>query len=177
VGAGASVAVAIGVASRFPSIRARFADDRLGAHTPARAAYELVARIPIETALAEELLFRSALLGIGMQRRSTPAALAVSSSLFGLWHIAPTWIDMSAPLAEAVPDGRAARAGAVAGVVAATAAAGAAFGLLRLRSGSVIAPVVAHAALNMATFSVARSAAREGLDRPSHHPGFRGAPT
>jgi membrane protease YdiL (CAAX protease family) len=139
-GAGAPIVAVIGAASAFPVLRARFADERIAAHSPARATYELVARIPVETALAEELMFRSALLGIGVHRRSTTSALAVSSALFGLWHIVPTWHDMSAPIAGAIPDGPGARAGGVAVVVMATAAAGAAFGLLRLRSGSVIAP-------------------------------------
>ena len=46
--------------------------------------------------------------------------------------------------------------GATAGVVAATAGAGVLFAVLRLRSGSVAAPVIAHAALNMAAFAGVR---------------------
>ena len=159
-GAGAAIATAIGVATRWPSVRDRFADERIASHSPARATYEFVARIPIETALSEELLFRAALLGIGLHGRTSPRALAVSSALFGLWHVPPTWMDLSgSAVGAAAGEGPGARAGAVAGVVAATGAAGALFGLLRLRSGSVLAPVVAHATLNMASFAVARSAA------------------
>ena len=46
---------------------------------------------------------------------------------------------------------------ATAAVVVSTAAAGALFAGLRLRSGSVAAPVVAHAALNMAAFAGVRA--------------------
>jgi membrane protease YdiL (CAAX protease family) len=46
--------------------------------------------------------------------------------------------------------------GATAAVVAATAGAGVLFAALRLRSGSVAAPVIAHAALNMAAFAGVR---------------------
>jgi hypothetical protein len=172
VGVGSAIAAAIGVATRWPSVRDRFADERIAAHSPARAAYELVARIPFETALAEELIFRAALLGIGLSRRSTPAALAVSSALFGLWHVVPTWQDMSrSAVGAAAGEGPAARAGAVIGVVAATAGAGAAFGLLRLRSRSVLAPVIVHATLNQVSFSVARSAARAAASRTTSESG------
>ena len=43
--------------------------------------------------------------------------------------------------------------GATAAVVAVTAAAGVGLAALRLRSGSVAAPVIVHAALNMAAFA------------------------
>jgi len=58
------------------------------------------------------------------------------------------------------------KAAFVAGNVAVTALAGAVFGWLRLRSGSVAAPVLAHAALNdaalLAGHIVHASAARRG---------------
>jgi len=159
--AGAAIAVGIGVAGRFGAVRERFSDDRVATHDRVQAAYELAVRIPLETALAEEVIFRGALLGLALGRRSTPAALVTTSALFGLWHVLPTWAGMDgSAVGASVGEGPAARVGAVAGVVAATACAGAAFGFLRLRSGSLVAPVVAHSALNMTSFAVARSAAR-----------------
>jgi len=55
----------------------------------------------------------------------------------------------------------------VAGNVAVTGAAGAVFGWLRLRSGSVLAPLLAHAALNDSALVAARLAHRLS------HPGTR----
>jgi membrane protease YdiL (CAAX protease family) len=48
------------------------------------------------------------------------------------------------------------RIATVAGTVVATGLAGAAFGWLRLRSRSVLAPVIAHAGINVAAFLAAR---------------------
>jgi uncharacterized protein len=53
----------------------------------------------------------------------------------------------------------------VAGNVAVTSAAGAAFAWLRLRSGSVFAPLLAHAALNDSALVAGRVAHRLGRGR------------
>jgi membrane protease YdiL (CAAX protease family) len=158
---GALVALAVVAAGTPPQTRRRFVDERVRAHGPGRVAYELGARIPFETAFAEELVFRGALLGIAMRRRSPVAAVTTTSVLFGFWHALPTWDGMDgSAVGSAIGERKVARLGAVAGVVGATAAAGAGFAALRLRSGSVVAPMVVHAALNMTTFSLARFAAR-----------------
>ena len=156
VGAGAVLAAGVVVAARAPGTRDRFVDERIGGHHPRRAAFELAARIPLETALAEELIFRGALLGIALRRRSVPAAVLSSSLLFGLWHVLPTWAGLGAAADPEVSERAAARLGSVAGVVAATTSAGAVFAVIRLRSGSVLAPVIAHAALNTTSFVVTR---------------------
>ena len=155
--AGALLAAGVLAAARVPRIGDHFTDERIGDHQPRRAAFELTVRIPLETALAEELIFRSALLGIARGSRSTPAAVATSSVMFGLWHVIPTWtaLDGSA-VGAAAGARRSARLGSVAAVVVATTGAGAAFALIRLRSGSVLAPVLAHASLNAASFVATR---------------------
>jgi membrane protease YdiL (CAAX protease family) len=160
VGAGAVIIAAVVAAGTSERTRHRFIDARVRGHGPGRAAYELVARIPLETALAEEMIFRSALLGIALQRRSPAAAVATASLLFGLWHVVPTWAEFDGSAVGAAAGERpSARLGAVVGVVLATAGAGAGFAALRLRSGSVLAPVIAHATLNITTFALARRAA------------------
>jgi len=63
-----------------------------------------------------------------------------SSIVFGLWHVVPAW--------ESAADGAGATAGAVVGTVAITMVAGVIFALLRVRSGSVVASMMAHAAVN-----------------------------
>jgi CAAX amino terminal protease family. len=159
VAAGTALAVGVVVAGRVPRTRQHFVDERITAHDRRRATVELAARIPLETALAEELIFRGALLGIALAHRSTPAAVLTSSALFGVWHVVPTWRGIQGSAVGAIAgEGRSARVVAVAGVVGATAAAGSGFAILRLRSGSLLAPVLAHAALNMASFAVTRTA-------------------
>jgi hypothetical protein len=148
---GAAAAVA------WPQTRALLADPRVTETTLREATFEALVRIPLETAIAEELLFRGSLLGIGLDNRSPAGAVANSALAFGLWHIPPTL--------ESVSDrGVGRRATATGAVVAVTTLAGAGLALLRLRARSVVAPIVAHAALNMTTYCgvwlTARSTAR-----------------
>jgi membrane protease YdiL (CAAX protease family) len=152
--AGGAVAAAITAAAALAPTRRVFVDDRVRDHTTGELAYHALLRIPIATALGEELVFRAALLGLFSRRRAPTAAVAVTSALFGLWHVLPT-LETLGP--EATPRRR---AGLVAGVVTVTGAAGAAFAGLRLRSRSVLAPAVAHAALNVSALLAARFASR-----------------
>jgi len=82
-----------------PALRPLLRDERVTDASGREAAYQLLVRIPLATAVAEEVLFRGALLGM------TGAALAV----------------------------------------------------LRLRSRSVLAPVIAHATVNGLAFVAARA--------------------
>jgi membrane protease YdiL (CAAX protease family) len=144
--------VAIGVA--VPWSRHYFLDSEVTGASTGRALYDMLVRIPFGTALAEELLFRGALLGLYLQRHRPWVAVALSSGVFGVWHVLPTLhsLTTNAAASDAVGSGSIAKAGAVAGVVAVTALAGAAFSWLRLRSGSVVAPWIAHTALNSLSF-------------------------
>ena len=74
--------------------------------------------------------------------------MLVSSALYGLWHAlpAPGPVDANATLTS-VTGSTGGTIAVVAGTVATTAA-GAALCWLRLRSGSLAAPVVAHCATN-----------------------------
>ncbi len=157
-GVAAAILAVVSAAAVAVPTRGLFADDRVLSLTPRTAAYQALVRIPVGTALCEELVFRGALLGLSLRRRSWPASVAWTSALFGAWHVLPT-IDTL----PKNPLGRTALAGgwqrrAVAGSVTATAAAGAGFALLRRRTGSVAPAVVAHATLNVAAFLAARHA-------------------
>ena len=88
----------------------------------------------------EEVLFRTVLLGALLTRWSTRTALAASSVLFGLWHVVPAWETTSGSVV--------ATAGAIVGTVVVTTVAGLLFGGLRLRSRSVVAPILAHIGTN-----------------------------
>ena len=112
-------------------------------------AYHGLVRIPLATAIAEELLFRSALLGVGLRRGAQWRAIVSTSVLFGLWHVVPALRSHDAnPHAAQLADRAGGRSATVVATTAITAMAGAGLAMLRLRSRSVAAPIVAHAAIN-----------------------------
>jgi membrane protease YdiL (CAAX protease family) len=151
------VVAGVGTALAIPRARQLLADEKITGTAPGEAAFETFVRIPLETALSEEVIFRGVLLGLALRNRSTVGAVVSSSLWFGLWHVYPTVGSLGRGAGgTAAAGGPGARAGATAGVVAATTAAGLGFAGLRLASGSVAAPVLAHAALNMAAFAGVR---------------------
>jgi uncharacterized protein len=155
--ASAAVLSVVGGAAALRRTRAFFADARVSDVSRGRTSYELAVRIPIGTALAEELLFRSGMVALFAQRRSWTTAAVASSLLFGLWHVLPTVASLETnPAIESVVTSRAHGAGAVAGVVAATGGAGLAFSLLLRGARSVVAPVMVHAVLNASTYALGR---------------------
>ncbi len=87
----------------IPWSRRFFLDaDVVNANT-GRALYDMLVRIPLGTALAEELLFRGALLGLFMRRHRAGTAVALSSALFGLWHVSPTLSSLASNPAASAP--------------------------------------------------------------------------
>ena len=141
--------IVLGVAS--PATRQFFVDERVTRSSGRELVYEALVRIPLATAVTEELLFRSALLGLSLHRRGRGRAVASTAIAFGLWHIVPALRSHDANPAGARLARRAGGSAAtVAATVGVTAAAGAALAWLRLRSRSVAAPIVAHAAVNIA---------------------------
>jgi membrane protease YdiL (CAAX protease family) len=156
----ATAAVTIGAvtaATLLPATRDFFADARISEVGHARALYELVVRIPVGTALAEELLFRSGMNALFAEGRSWGAAMTTSSLLFGLWHVLPTLESLTThATASRVVAGPSQSAGAVAGVVGLTAAAGIGLSMLARRSRSVLASIIVHAALNASTYAAGR---------------------
>lgn len=147
----AVIAATVALAALVPFTRGFFDDERFVDLPVIDVVVEVGLRIPIVTALGEELLFRSVLLAVLLVATSTRRAVAFSSLLFGLWHVVTTIGDL---------DGNAATddfsvweaALGVLGVVAVTGLAGAAFCWLRLKSGSLAAPWLVHTVLNASTF-------------------------
>ena len=97
------------------------------------------------TALWEEIAFRGVLQAALRRVMPKTTAIAVTSCLFGLWHIRPALQGLRAN-GLAGTRGRAV-AGVTAGV-AGTIAGGVLFSWLRERSGSLAAPILLHAATN-----------------------------
>jgi uncharacterized protein len=139
------VAVGIAVGVVLPPSRGLFHDQRVAGLSGAGLAYEALLRIPVGTALFEELAFRGVLLALLLRVTSSIPAVAVSSALFGLWHILPT---ISALRANELAAGAVATIGAVGGAVVVTAIGGVLLCVLRLHTGSLVAPLLAHTATN-----------------------------
>ena len=147
--AGGAIGACYVAALSVPAVRERFVDDergRLGDF------YEWIGlHIPIGTVLAEELLFRGALTAL-----VGPLPQAVA---FGLWHVRP---------AMAVGD-------SVVTTVVVTGLSGLGFAWLRKGSGSVLAPALAHLAINVGGAIAVRAATlgtgpeqRRAADRAGH---------
>jgi len=113
-----------------------FDDDRANI-SMAELLVRVIVIIPIGTALAEELMFRGVIFGLLIKMRAP--AILVSSALFGLWHLLPAGLDQG--------NGDQTLAN-IATTFAATFGAGLFFGWLRLRSASLLAPVLAHIGTN-----------------------------
>jgi membrane protease YdiL (CAAX protease family) len=137
--------------------RGRFQDARVSDATGGEAAFQLLVRIPLATALVEELTFRGVILGLGLRGGGARRALIVSSIAFGLWHVgAALHPARTAATGELVGEHRGTAAASVAGDVVATTIGGVGFGWLRLRSGSIAAPALVHAALNASAYAATR---------------------
>jgi membrane protease YdiL (CAAX protease family) len=101
---------------------------------PAGAMRWLTFDIPLYTVWTEETIFRGVLQTLAVRAIGPSAGLVLQAAAFGLWHI---------------PDAR--KAGdPIVGTVLVTGLAGWVFGKLAERTGSVLAPVLAHLAINEA---------------------------
>ncbi|HEY5858522.1 MAG TPA: CPBP family intramembrane glutamic endopeptidase [Aldersonia sp.] len=117
----APVLAGYAAAAAVPALR-----DQLATPPPASREWLLV-RIPLGTVLAEELLFRAVLDAVATRWLGRSGAVLVGSALFGLWHR---------------------KDGAGWPTIACTAASGVPFLCLRHGSGSLVAPVLLHLAVN-----------------------------
>ena len=146
IGGAAAGAIALGVlgATTVPAVRAAMAARDL----PDRPARWLGLEIPVGTVWSEETAFRGALATLAAGGFGPTGGRALQALTFGLTHI---------------PDARAGRE-PILGTVAATGLAGWGFALLAERSGSVLAPMLAHLAINeagaLAALAVQRFAGR-----------------
>lgn len=125
-------------------------DDRAGVSTGSMLVRVLVV-IPLGTVLVEELAFRGTLHAL-LDRVGGPRWTWVAGALlFGLWHVFPAWRggSVDTDLAEV------GRVATTAATLAATTVAGVVFVWLRVRSDSLVAPVLAHLATNSVTFALA----------------------
>jgi uncharacterized protein len=159
VGWGALTVVAAGLVGAAMMSRStwrlQLADPRIGSLGRHDSRVHILIRIPVFTALIEELVFRGVLHGALVALYPTEVALWLGAGLFGLWHIGPG-LDQ-AQAGEKSPQAKLLH---TVGTVAGTTLAGAFLVWLRIETGSIWAPVAVHAAINMTMAGFARLAAR-----------------
>lgn len=114
------------------------------------ALWTVLVLIPLGTVVPEELAFRGVLLALLRRRRGVLAGALLSSGLFGLWHVVASLGGgpANAAMADAVGSDAAGTVVRVVLTVLFTSLAGVVLCALRLRSDSLLAPVLAHWAVN-----------------------------
>lgn len=153
----ALVAAGLGAALAIPALRPLLTDARVTGMDGAEVAYQALVRVPLGTVLWEEIAFRGVLLAASARLFTVPAAIAVTSAVFGIWHIRPT---LGALAANDLLEGPVRTGAVVLLACLGTAAAGVLFAALRLRSGSLLAPVLLHWATNALGTLAAAAAVR-----------------
>ncbi|MFJ4568472.1 lysostaphin resistance A-like protein [Streptomyces caelestis] len=133
----------------LPATREAFEDERAAGLTLGQLLWRVLIRVPVGTVLLEEVAFRGVLWAMVRRRRGTAWATAVSSVLFGLWHVLPSrGLSRANAAAAVLGTGPTGTALSVAAAVVATTAAGVILCELRRRSGSLLAPAALHWAVN-----------------------------
>ncbi|MBD3575920.1 CPBP family intramembrane metalloprotease [Streptomyces sp. KD18] len=137
-------------AALLPAGRTLFEDRRYAGMDGGELALRVLVLVPVATVLVEETAFRGVLYGLVRRARGTVWATCVSSVLFGLWHVLPSLGLASAKpaLGSVLGGSGAGPALAVLSAVLFTGAAGVLFCELRRRSGSLLAPLGLHWAVN-----------------------------
>lgn len=158
MGAGtvAATALATSVAEASPRLSRLLLDGRARGHNRADVATQLLLRFPLGTALYEEVAFRGVLNALWTRRSGERTARTVTAVAFGAWHILPTvrlYPDMAGGRSEN-PVGE--RTAATVAGVAITTVAGLLFDRLRARSGSLVAPWLAHLGFSVIPYLAAR---------------------
>lgn len=163
-GAALGVAVAlpvstiVGTAATSAATREVFVEDRITNTSRGEAMYHAILRIPLATALGEEMIFRGALYALFRRNHSKFKAAVMSSALFGIWHILPTIDSLNG--GNSMGSGRTRRMAALLGTVLATGLAGLGFIVLREKGRSIATPVVVHGTINVVAFLAGRRAGR-----------------
>jgi uncharacterized protein len=152
------IVVAVGfscylIALVTPGLRDLFHDRRVDGGILI-VVYHVFVRIPFGTVILEELAFRAALPAVFAKHMSNFRAVTLASVLFGLWHVFPSLnlSDVNPVFEGVLGDGLAGKAIGVAFAVVGTFLVGLWMSFLRYRSGSVLAPIIAHIGSNSGAY-------------------------
>jgi membrane protease YdiL (CAAX protease family) len=144
VGAGAALTLPLFVALLHGRASSALADERVRGLWGGRLVYQALVRVPLGTAVLEELAFRGVLLALWADMGDVHAVVA-SSVAFGLWHISPTITLVRANHPDAA---RRRTVTTVIGAVAIATGAGIVLAGLMLASDSLYVPFALHATVN-----------------------------
>ena len=152
--AGVAVAAGLAVAAGSHRTARRYLlDERAVDQRQKDVAYRALVRFPIGTALFEEVAFRGVVYGMWRRSGASPRqAATVTAITFGIWHLIPANQALTGnPLGPhfASPRSRAAVVGTGALL---TGLSSFGFSWMRERSGSLVAPWITHAAINIAGY-------------------------
>jgi uncharacterized protein len=149
------------IAATLPWTRKGFADARTQNMSVVGMLYHSFLRIPVGTALMEEVAFRGVLLAALIGVMGNVWAVVVSSLLFGLWHVLPALeFHEASSTTDRLGSGLRAKLITVGAQVGGTALAGVGFCLVRLWSGSLLPSIALHASLNAMGFALSWAFAR-----------------
>ena len=135
---------AVALADQIGLVRVLLGDRRSDLMSGALL-FAVLVRIPVGTVLFEEVLFRGLGLALLLEKLHRAPAVLVNSAVFGLWHIAPTIVAIRL---NDIDPGSLAGIGGLVGSALVTLLAGVVFSWLRLRTGSLVAPCLAHWSTN-----------------------------
>lgn len=148
--------VVLTVAVAMPVFNNLYHDKRVS-HSFVEMAYQALIRIPLGTALLEEIAFRAVLPALFALRWGVLRACIVASACFGLWHVLPALgLNKVNPTASSVfGTGPAGVAVAVVFAVVGTMIGGLFWCWIRYRARSVLATILAHIATNSVGYVIA----------------------
>ncbi len=138
------------IGSIFKKTREAFADDRIGSLSGGRLLFQSLVEVPLGTVLLEEIAFRAVLFSMLARRFDLTTTIVISAIVFGLWHILPSFgtHEDNPALGSVVGSGRRGNIWAILASVLTTTLAGVLFTVMRIFSGSVLAPMGFHWATN-----------------------------
>jgi membrane protease YdiL (CAAX protease family) len=155
------VFVGYAVAAALPWTRKGFADARTAQIGVGRFLYEAFLRIPLGTALMEEVAFRGVLLAAISGVWGTVWGVAGSSILFGFWHLLPALeFHEASTTTDRLGNSWKGKLITVSGQVLGTGLAGVGFCMVRIWSDSLLPAIALHASLNALGFALSWAFAR-----------------
>ncbi len=141
---------AYAVAAFLPALESAFDDERTP-HSLGAVVLKVLVVIPLRTVLLEEVAFRGVIWALVRRRHGHVRATALSSALFGLWHVPIAVVSLRtndglASFSDSVLGGVA----VVVTIVIAMTVAGVVLAELRRRTDSLVAPALVHWTVNSA---------------------------
>ncbi len=142
------------IAAALPWTRKGFQDARTADMGVGRVIYHSMLRIPIGTALMEEVAFRGVLLAAFTGTWGVVWGVTASSLLFGVWHVLPALeFHEASATTDRLGNSWRGKLTTVLGQVVGTGVAGVGFCLVRIWSGSLLPSIALHASLNALGFA------------------------